>query len=314
MFKLLPGIYLGWGLGSNDAANVFGPQTHSGIISYRNAIIFTSVFVILGAMLEGHKGFVHIGDMVTGLTAAQVFIVTLSAAVMMNIMSYAKIPASTSHSIVGSLMGAGLAFGQEVEYSKIVKSVYCWIITPVGAAVFAFLFYHILSFIWVKRIKNLAMLSWTIKIFSILFGCYGAYSLGANNLANVVGIYVQSGLISIRFGQIIGGAAIAFGVITYSKNVMQTVGTGITELDPFSALVVVLSGSLVLHIFAEVGVPVSSSQAVVGAVLGVGIVKGAQTVSYSKLLQIFTGWIATLAGTIFFSYVMCFLYRKIFGV
>ncbi|MFH1353417.1 MAG: inorganic phosphate transporter [bacterium] len=313
MFKILPGFYLGWGLGANDAANVFGPQTHSGIISYRNAVILTSVFVILGAMVEGHKGFAHIGNMVAGLTAAQVFIVTLSAAVMMNIMSYAKIPASTSHSIVGSLIGAGIAFGQEVDYSKIVKSVYCWVITPVGAAVFAFLFYHILSFVWVKRIKNLAMLSWTIKIFSIFFGCYGAYSLGANNLANVVGIYVHGGMLSIRLGQILGGAAIAFGVITYSKNVMATVGSGITVLNPFGALVAVLSGALVLHIFAKVGVPVSSSQAVVGAVLGVGFVKGAKTVSYRKLFQIFVGWIATLAGTIVFSYVMCVLYRKIVG-
>ena len=130
MLKFLPGIYLGWGLGANDAANVFGPQAHSGIISYRGAITLTSIFVILGAMIEGHKGFEHIGTMVGGLTGAQVFIVTLSAAIMMNIMSYLKMPASTSHSIVGSLIGAGLAFGKDVEFSKVITSVKCWVITP----------------------------------------------------------------------------------------------------------------------------------------------------------------------------------------
>ena len=51
MFKLLPSFYLGWGLGANDAANVFGPQTHSGIISYKNAVVLTAVFVMLGAMI-----------------------------------------------------------------------------------------------------------------------------------------------------------------------------------------------------------------------------------------------------------------------
>jgi len=312
MFKIIPGIYLGWGLGANDAANVFGPQTHSGIISYRGAVIFTSIFIMLGAMIGGARGFEHIGSMVVGLSSAEIFIVTLSAAVMMNIMSFAKIPASTSHSIVGSMIGAGLASGTAVDYSKVLKSVYCWIITPVGSAVFTVIFYHLLSFLWAKRIKNIMMLNWTIRIASIVIGCYGAYSLGANNLANVVGIYVESGMITPFYAQIVGGLAIVFGVVTYSKNVMATVGSGITVLDPFSALVTILSGSLVLHIFAEMGVPVSSSQAVVGAVLGVGLIKGAKTVSYGKLGVIFLGWIVTLAGTILFSFMACKAYSKFF--
>lgn len=310
MFKIIPGIYLGWGLGANDAANVFGPQTHSGIISHRGAVIFTSIFIMLGAMIGGARGFEHIGSMVQGLSSAQIFIVTLSAGIMMNIMSCAKIPASTSHSIVGSMIGAGLASGVAVDYSKVMKSVYCWIITPVGAAIFTVIFYHLLSFLWAKRIKNIMMLNWTIKIASIIIGCYGAYSLGANNLANVVGIYVESGMINPFAAQIIGGLAIVFGVITYSKNVMATVGSGITVLDPFSALVTILSGSLVLHIFAELGVPVSSSQAVVGAVVGVGLIKGAKTVSYGKLGLIFAGWVVTLAGTVLFSFLLCKAYAQ----
>ncbi|PKN00454.1 MAG: inorganic phosphate transporter [Elusimicrobia bacterium HGW-Elusimicrobia-2] len=312
MFKLLPGIYLGWGLGANDAANVFGPQAHSGIISYRGAILFTSIFIMLGAMIGGARGFEHIGAMVQGLTPAEIFIVTFSAGVMMNLMSFAKIPASTSHAIVGSMIGAGLAAGSAVDYSKVMKSVYCWIVTPIGAAIFTVIFYHLLSFIWAKRIKNIMMLNRTIRIASIVIGCYGAYSLGANNLANVVGIYVESGMIGAFNAQILGGLAIVFGVVTYSKNVMSTVGSGITVLDPFSALVTILSGSLVLHIFAQMGVPVSSSQAVVGAVLGVGLVKGAKTVSYGKLALIFAGWVVTLAGTVLFSFLACKAYTKFF--
>ncbi|MBA3052782.1 inorganic phosphate transporter family protein [bacterium] len=312
MFNLLPGIYLGWGLGANDAANVFGPQAHSGIISYRGAILFTSIFIMLGAMIGGARGFEHIGAMVQGLTPAEIFIVTLSAGIMMNLMSFAKIPASTSHSIVGSMIGAGLAAGSAVDYSKVMKSVYCWIVTPIGAAIFTVIFYHLLSFIWAKRIKNIMMLNWTIRIASIVIGCYGAYSLGANNLANVVGIYVESGMISSFNAQILGGLAIVFGVVTYSKNVMSTVGSGITVLDPFSALVTILSGSLILHIFAQMGVPVSSSQAVVGAVLGVGLVKGAKTVSYGKIALIFAGWVVTLAGTVLFSFLLCKAYTRFF--
>jgi PiT family inorganic phosphate transporter len=304
----LPGFYLGWSLGANDAANVFGPQAHSGIISYRGAVILTSIFVVLGALFEGDKCFAQIGNMTTTGGWLEIFIATFSAALMIHIMSYIKIPASTSHAIVGSLIGVGIAFGREVNYHRVITSVLCWIVTPVGAAVFAFIFYHILNLLWVRRIRSLTTLNWTIKIFSIIIGCYGAYSLGANNLANVVGSYVGGGILKPFYAQIIGGLAIAVGVMTYSKNVMATVGRGITALDPFSALVVVLSGSVVLHIFAEIGVPVSSSQAVVGAVLGAGIVKGARTVSYRKLTQILIGWAATLAGTVIFSFILCRAY------
>ncbi|MCD6413687.1 MAG: anion permease [Elusimicrobia bacterium] len=308
MFKLLPGFYLGWSLGANDAANVFGPQAHSGIITYRGAVVLTSIFVVLGALIEGDKCFAQIGSMTATGGWMEIFIATFSAALMIHIMSYIKIPASTSHAIVGSLIGVGLAFGRSVDYHRVTSSILCWLITPVGAAFFAFAFYHLLDFFWVRQIKSLTALNWTIKSASIIIGCYGAYSLGANNLANVVGAYVGGGMLSPRSAQIMGGLAIAVGVVTYSKNVMATVGKGITELDPFSALVVVLSGSVVLHIFAEVGVPVSSSQAVVGAVLGVGLVKGARTVSYRKLFQILVGWIATLVGCVIFSFILCRIY------
>jgi PiT family inorganic phosphate transporter len=184
------------------------------------------------------------------------------------------------------------------------------VITPIGAAVFTVVFYHLLSFVWAKRIKNIMMLNRTIQIASVAIGCYGAYSLGANNLANVVGIYVEGGMLSPLSAQIIGGLAIVFGVVTYSKNVMATVGSGITALDPFSALVTILSASLVLHIFSGIGVPVSLSQAIVGAVLGAGIVKSSRTVSYGKIAHIFAGWVVTLAGTVLFTYLACRVYSK----
>ena len=79
---------------------------------------------------------------------------------------------------------------------------------------------------------------------------------------------------------------------------MVTVGKGIVPLDPFSALVVVLAEGFVLHLFTQIGIPVSSSQAVVGAVVGVGLVAGVQTVSGRMLTKIGLGWVLTpvLAG------------------
>jgi PiT family inorganic phosphate transporter len=312
IFKFFPGLYMGWGLGSNDAANVFGPQTHSGIISYRWASWLTAIFILLGALFEGDKCFAQIGGLTSATGLNEVILAILAASIMIHFMSYLKLPASTSHAIVGSLIGVGIAYGREVNVGRLWASVICWIVTPIGTALLSYIIFQVVGVYFSRKIKNVLFFNSIIKISSILIGCYGAYSLGANNLANVVGPYVGIGALSSFSGRLIGGIAIAIGVLTYSKNVMETVGKGITALDPVSALVTILSAAIVLHIFAQIGIPVSSSQAVVGAVLGVGLVKGAKTVSYKKLIQIFIGWICTLGGTIIFAGILSYLYKAIF--
>ena len=127
----------------------------------------------------------------------------------------------------------------------------------------------------------------------IITGSYGAYALGANNVANVTAVFVGAGLLNVFSAAMIGGASIALGILTFSRPVMETVGEKLVKLDPFSALVVVLSLSVTMHIYTLVGVPVSSSQAVVGGVLGVGIVKGVNTVKAKTLLHILLGWLFT---------------------
>ncbi|MEA1900139.1 MAG: inorganic phosphate transporter, partial [Thermodesulfobacteriota bacterium] len=79
----------------------------------------------------------------------------------------------------------------------------------------------------------------------------------------------------------------------YGKKVMMTVGKGIAPLDPFSAFVTILALSFTLHIFTQIGVPISSSQAIVGAVIGVGIVGGLRTVSTKVVTKITVGWFMT---------------------
>jgi PiT family inorganic phosphate transporter len=124
-------------------------------------------------------------------------------------------------------------------------------------------------------------------------GCYAAYSLGSNNVANVTGVYVGADLLSAQQAAWLGGVSIAVGVLTYSRKVMMTVGKGIAPLDPFSAFVVVLAEALTLHLFTQIGVPVSSSQAVVGAVVGVGLVGNMRTVSSGMLGKIAMSWLLT---------------------
>ncbi|HKL11599.1 MAG TPA: inorganic phosphate transporter, partial [Clostridia bacterium] len=102
---------------------------------------------------------------------------------------------------------------------------------------------------------------------------------------------------------ILGGLSIAFGVLTHSRPVMMTVGKGIVPLNPVSGFISVLSAALVVYFYAQVGIPVSTSQAIVGAVFGIGLVKGIQTVNLKVIRNIVLAWFGTpsIAGLISFA-------------
>jgi len=291
MWKVLSGVFLGWSLGANDSANIFGTGYATGLVKYRTAIWLTAVFVMIGAVLEGPKCMDVVGDL-SRLTSTDAFYCALAGAITMTALTILAIPASCSQAIIGAVVGAGILSGT-ADFSSLYKIVACWVFTPICALFTAYLLHRILGFVINKTITSLTKRSLLYSAGIIVAGCYGSYTLGANNVANVTGIYVGSGVLLAEVAALIGGLSIAVGVLTYSRKVMETVGKGIVPLDPFSALVAVFAEALSLHLFTQIGVPVSSSQAIVGAVVGVGLVGDVQTVSVKMLARIGAGWIMT---------------------
>jgi len=291
MFYLISALYLGWSLGANDAANIFGTAVSSRMVKFITAAVLSSVFVILGSILQGRPGIETIGKISTmGLGMAGIS--SLAAAIAVTIMTILKLPVSTSQAVVGSIAGVGI-MQRQAALTGLDKVIICWIGTPIGGFIFSIVLYLILA-----RIINRFQPSWAgsdfvIRAGLIIAGCYGAYALGANNVANVTGVFYGAGLFSIKTAALIGGVSIALGILTFSKGVMKTVGKGIVRLDGYSALIVVLSNAVTVHIYAVVGVPVSTSQAVVGAVLGIGLLKRAEALKKRAILGVLSGWIAT---------------------
>ncbi|MCB2182656.1 MAG: inorganic phosphate transporter [Desulfobulbaceae bacterium] len=291
MWRISSGILLGFGLGSNDFSNIFGTSVSAGLIRYRTAVILCSTFLLLGAFLEGPKCLETVGKLAE-LSYSTAFACTLASAIVIGLLTYFALPASASQAIIGAIVGVGATAGA-TDYLKLLKIFTCWVLTPFGALLFSFLLYFLLSFAFDYILKSLYWRRTIILVGVLLAGCYGAYSFGANNVANVTGVYVGSGVLSPDTACIIGGLSMAAGVIGYGYRVMETVGKKIVPLDPFSALVAMLANAVVLHYFTQVGVPVSSSQAVVGAVVGVGLVKDYRTVSPRMIAMICAGWFFT---------------------
>lgn len=310
MFRLISGIYLGWGLGANDAANVFGTGVASGVVKYRTAIILTSIFVLIGAYLEGSKGIATYGKL-ANFDLNTAFIASLAAAITINVLTILALPVSTSQAIVGSMVAVGI-IGGNLNLKILTKVLLSWILTPIGAGIISYILYRILGWLIEGRIKNVRVWSLMMKVGFFIVGIYGAYTLGANNVANSVGVFVKAGMLSSTTAAIIGGLSIGLGVLTFSKRVMMTVGKKITDLSDFAALIAVLGQDLTVHIFTWVGVPVSTSQAIVGAVMGVGFVRSSKSLNLKVLANIGLGWLSTPTSSLIIALILLKLHSLLF--
>lgn len=309
MVKLFGGLFLGWGIGANDSANIFGTAVATNSVRFKTAVILIAVFAILGAVYEGpylYKGYTF-SDSVTMSSA---FICTLGAALTVLVLTYLGLPSSTSQAAVGGVMGVAILSSgvAGAQWGKLGGWACCWVLNPLGAAAISFLAMRILGPLLSRSVKRITLLNMIYKAGLIVFGCYGAYTLGANNVVVTTGPFFHAGFFggphihrAAVIAALVGGISIAVGAITYSRKVMMTVGKGITALDPFSALVAVLAHSIAMHIFTHLHVPVSSSQAIVGGVVGVGLSKGMRTVNAKMLSTILMAWALTPVVAAFIS-------------
>lgn len=310
--SIISGAVLGWALGSNGAANCFAAAVSTRIIKYRTAIIFTAIFVVLGARLEGGKGVQKISDYSynSGInTPIKAFLVMLAAAITITLMTIMHLPVSTSQAVIGAIIGGALIEGK-ADFSEVVKFFYAWFITPFGAIIISFILYKSFELFIEKRIKDYIVYDKIIKVGYYVSGMFSAYSLGGNNVANVTSIYAgKINLLTTNQAVFIGGLTIALGVLTYSRGVMKTVGENLVALSPVSGLISVLTGGIVVYIYTQIGIPVSASHAIVGAVIGIGLVKGINTIRMEAIRNILFGWFGTptIAGMIslFFFSLLC---------
>lgn len=340
LFFLTSGLFLGWSLGANDASNIFGSAVGSKMVTFRKAAIIASIFVILGAVFQGAGASHTLGKLGSVNALGGSFTVALAAAITIYMMTKFAMPVSTTQAIVGAIIGWNFFTGNQTDSKTLSQIVATWITGPVLGAVFAIFLYILLKKF--KRSTQIHLIRFEsyIKSGLVVVGAFGAFSLGANNIANVMGVFLPAFnledlnlyIITLNSNQqlfLIGGLAISLGIITYSKKVIETVGSNIVELSSEAALVVVLAQSLVLFIFSssvlssflvKIGippipmVPVSSSQVIIGGVLGIGLYKGARNINFRILGEIGIGWLATPVASGLLAYFSLFFMKNIFGI
>jgi phosphate/sulfate permease len=338
LFYLSSGLFLGWSLGANDAANIFGTAVGTRMIRFKTAAIVASIFVIIGAVVQGAGANDTLGKLGSVSTLAAAFTVALSAALTVYWMTRLSLPVSTSQAIVGAIIGWNFYTNNPTDLSTLTKIVSTWVSGPILGGLFAILLFMLVKKFGKKTSIHILYRDSYIRYGLLIVGAFGAYSLGANNIANVMGVFTSAinlPVIDLGFTQIdstqqlffVGGMAISVGIITYSKHVMETVGNTLMPLTPEAAIVVVLSQALVLFVFSSQGlsdafqsmglpaiplVPVSSSQVVIGSIIGIGLYKGGKQIKYKILGSISLGWIATPIAAGVITFFLLFFVNNVF--
>ena len=115
---LSSGLFLGWSLGANLHGNIFGAAVQTKMIKFKYAALISSIFVILGAVMEGSGGSVTLNKLGAVNAAAGAFSVALAAAISIALMTKIELPVSTSQAIVGAIIGWNLFAGMLTDYNS----------------------------------------------------------------------------------------------------------------------------------------------------------------------------------------------------
>jgi len=374
----LVGFGMAFAIGANDVANSMATAVGAKAITPKQAVLIASILEFLGAILFGAhvtktiaKGIVDlnmISDPNNILIGA--FSALIASTIWILIATFWGMPVSTTHSIVGGMIGFGLAAGglQIVNWMTLLKIVITWITSPlIGGAmayvIFKFISFSILhrkhpakaakyvapillgvafytiavlfvvktmkkdillgnyagiiigfivfliSFLYLRKAKvgdnEYDIVEKIFKKAQVVTSCYVSFSHGANDVANAVGplalMYIilttgsVKGAIEIpKYILALGGIGISFGVAILGYKVMKTVGQDITELNNTRGFSIDFSTATTVLIASTLGMPISTTHTVVGAVSGVGFARGIEVVNVGILKNIIISWFVTV--------------------
>lgn len=166
------------------------------------------------------------------------------------------------------------------------------------------------------------------KVFSVLMiftACAMAFAHGSNDVANAIGpvaavvsVIENGGEIAAKSALpiwilLVGALGIVVGLVTFGHRVIATVGSGITELTPSRGFAATLAAATTVVVASGTGLPISTTHVLVGAILGVGLAMGADSLNMRKIGSIFVSWIVTLPAGAALAVTFFFTFRAIWG-
>ena len=303
--------------GLHDAANSIATIVSTRVLSPRYAVAWAAFFNFVAFLVFGLHVAATIG---TGIVAPaiisdQVIFGALMGAIIWNVVTWiAGIPSSSSHALIGGLVGAGVAKAgwSAVVWSGLGKTAMAIVLSPATGFVLALLLVLIVSWSFLKVTPFRAD-----SLFRhIQFLSASAYSLGhgGNDAQKTMGIItallfahgIESGSFHVPFWVVLScQMAMALGTLFGGWRIVRTMGSRITRLTPLQGVCAETAGSITLFMATYMGIPVSTTHTITGAIIGVGAARRASAVRWNVAQGIVIAWVVTmpaaaLVGAVFY--------------
>jgi inorganic phosphate transporter, PiT family len=317
---ILAGLYMAWNIGANDLANAMGTSVGTGSLTIKQVIVIAAIFEFLGAVFFGErvtstiaKGIVPIdviGSIHPDIVAIGMLAAILAASFWVTLTTFSNLPVSTSHSIVGSVLGFGMIAAHDglisfsdIHWGELAKIIASWFISPALGAVFAYLTFSLIRKIYLHRAIDLPFVEKKFISLQLITGCYIAFAHGSNDVANAVGpLSAALNVIGVTGSEagipiwvlIIGGLGMVVGMATWGYKVVLTIGSKITELTPTRGFSAQFATASVVLLHSYSSLPISTTHTLVGSVVGVGLAGGIAAVDLRVIWRIISSWIATV--------------------
>ena len=293
--------------GFHDTANAIATCVSTRALSIRNAILMAAVLNFVGAFISTHvattigKGIVDPSD-VTQI----VVLSALAGAIIWDLVTWHYgIPASSSHAIIGGLIGAVVAARgfSPLQWGGISKILIAIVVSPVVGTLFAFLM--MVAIYWIFRHHHPSPLNRSFRKLQILSAAFMAFSHGSNDAQKSMGV-ISLALVSfgvmpvfhIPLWVIIACAtAMALGTAMGGWRIIKTVGSDFVELQPVHGFCAETSSSAVILTATAMGIPISTTHVITSAILGVGLTQGRKKVNWKVGIRIVWAWILTIPAS-----------------
>ncbi len=311
--------------GFHDAANSIATVVSTGVLRPQTAVLFAAFFNVVAIFVFQLKVAATVGKGIVEADVVDQYVVfgALIGAISWNLLTWwYGIPSSSSHALIGGIVGATVAKAGagKLVFAGVFKTVAFIVVSPVLGFVLAGLLMVLVSWIC-RRTSPLRVDNWFRRLQLVSAGLY-SLGHGGNDAQKTIGLIwmllIASGAVATTDkappGWVIWSCYLAIGAGTLfgGWRIVKTMGQRITKLKPVGGFCAETGGALTLFTATALGIPVSTTHTITGAIVGVGAVRNAARVRWGVAGNIVWAWILTIPATAFVAAISYFVGKALF--
>lgn len=293
--------------GFHDSANAIATSISTRALTPRIALAMAAIFNVVGALISTKVAKTIGGGIIDrpsgGSSGLIVVLAALAGAIVWNLLTwYFGLPSSSSHALIGGLVGAALAASRSVQWRGVLdKVIVPMVVSPIVG--FALAYAVMVAVLWVFRRSNVVKVNRGFRWAQIASAAVMSFGHGTQDAQKTMGVIALCLVVSGHLGAnadiplwviLSSAAAIAAGTYSGGWRIMRTIGRRIYPLTPASGFSAQAVASVVLLGNAGLGLPVSTTHVVTSSVMGVGATQRFSAVRWSVAGNIIFAWVLTI--------------------